>query len=43
MRWSFCQAKDEYVVEQWLSYDVLGHTGIPVLVMPFQVFESCTE
>jgi nucleotide-binding universal stress UspA family protein len=30
-------ASNGEVVEQWVSYDVLGHTGIPVLVLPFQV------
>ncbi len=36
-------ASNGAVVEQWLSYHVLGHTGIPVLVLPFQVFESYAE
>ena len=27
------------VVEQWTSCDVLGHSGVPVLVIPAQVLE----
>ena len=33
-------ASNGVVVESWLSYEVLGHTSIPVLVMPYQVFSA---
>ena len=33
-------ASNGVVVESWLSYDVLGHTSIPVLVMPYQVLSA---
>ena len=31
-------ASNGEVVEKWLGHDVLGHTSIPVLVMPYQIF-----
>ncbi len=34
-------ASNGEVVERWLSYDVLGRSAVPVLVMPFQIFENC--
>ena len=36
-------ASDGEVVEKWLSNDVLGHTTIPVLVMPYQLFNSANS
>lgn len=32
-------ASNGRVVEEWTSYEVLGHSSIPVLVMPYQLFE----
>ena len=32
-------ASNGQIVEQWLSHDVLGHTAVPVLVMPYETFE----
>ena len=32
-------ASNGVIVDQWISSDVCGHTNIPVLVIPYQVFE----
>ena len=36
-------ASDGAVVEKWISHEVLGHTTIPVLVIPYQIFEFDVE
>lgn len=36
-------ASDGAVVEKWISHEVLGHTKIPVLVMPYQIFDFDEE
>lgn len=33
-------ASNGYVVEQWLSSEICGNTKIPVLVIPYQVFDQ---
>lgn len=32
-------ASEGHVIEQWVSADVRGSTTIPVLVIPYQIFE----
>lgn len=32
-------ASNGQVVEEWTSHEVLGHSGVPVLVMPYQIFD----
>ena len=33
-------ASNGSVVERWLSHEVLAQTAVPVLVMPYQIFDS---
>lgn len=33
-------ASNGLVVEKWISHDVLGQTSVPVLVMPYQIFDE---
>lgn len=32
-------ASNGFVVDKWISNEVLGQTAIPVLVMPYQIFD----
>lgn len=36
-------ASNGLVVDKWVSHEVLGQTAIPVLVMPYQIFDAASN
>lgn len=36
-------ASNGLVVDKWVSHEVLGQTAIPVLVMPYQIFDTASN